>query len=392
MADIKTPVLGGEDSPLPILTFLDVAANTQLEGGRIAWSNASGYAVPSSAATTACKAWGIYDENVNNLSTNTPYGAAGAKKATVRTGLFLLRSSDGTGVRAAIGSYAYLVSDTGTGRPDISTSDAGGTRPLVGVIVPNPRGSTSPDDASMVPVWIGGVRADADNPELAASRATAFTARVVATSIGANTGTGTGVLTITATGALGAQDGVTCAAGDVIFIQEGTTNVAAIDAGPWTITTIGTTGVSAVLTRPDWWTHGGTMIPGAVIEIGGEGTGTTPRFAGSQWKSFAAKGTVIDTTAPSFWPRQLSGVYTASSGVVLNAYALFPIRSATTSVPLAVNTGTAAHASTVGPPRVTTLPTAGVTGSASLTMKAESAPGTVNASDVGVYTVSVTNW
>lgn len=391
MADIKTPVLGGEDSPFPILTFLDVAANTQLEGGRIAWSNASGYAIPSSSATTACKAWGIYDENVNNLSTNTPYGAAGAKKVAVRTGFFLLRSSDGTGVRAAIGSYVYLVSDTGTGRPDVSTSDAGGTRPLVGVIVPNPRGSTSPDDASAVPVWIGGVRADADNPELATSRAAAFTARVVATSIGANTGTGTGVLTVTATGALGAQDGVTCAAGDVIFIQEGTANVAAIDAGPWVITTIGTTGVSPVLTRPDWWAHGGTMIPGIVIEIGGEGTGTNPSLAGTEWKSFAAKGTVIDTTAPSFWPRKITCAVTLASGTLAAARTTMPVRShLVTDFIITSDPATAPHATT-RLWRVSAL-TAGVTGTASVQMVAESAPGTTNASDVGQYNLTAINW
>lgn len=213
-------------------------------------------------------------------------------------------------------------------------------------------------------------------------------ARAVATSIGANTGTGTGTLTITATGALGAQDTVAVSAGDVIFIQEGTANVADIDAGPWVITTYGTTGVSAVLTRPSWWAHGGAMLTGTIIDVGGEGT----RWAGSQWKCFATTGTVIDTTAPTFWPRYAAKSVTAVAGVLGGAAITdLPIRSATFSQVVATNQGTASNTATRGAPRVTAI-TAGKTGSASVTLNAESAPGTVNASDVGVYTVGVTNW
>lgn len=227
----------------------------------------------------------------------------------------------------------------------------------------------------------------------AGSGSTAYTARMVATTVQVYTGTGTGTLTITATGAMSSIDGVTPAVGDVIFYQEGATNLTgALDAGPWQVSVVGTTGVSPVLVRPSWWAHGGPIVPGINIQIGGEGTGTTPRYAGSTWKSFAAKSQIIGTNAPVFWPRQLAGTYTASSGVVLNGVTTFPIRSATVSQVVATNQGTAAHASTVGPPRVTTGPTAGVVGSSALTVKAESAPGTTNTSDLGVYTVSVTNW
>ena len=392
MADIKSPIVGGETSPDPILTFLDVAANTLIEGGRLVWSDASGYAIPSSSAVASSKCWGICDERADNRTSNTPYGAAGAKKVTVRQGIALVTSSDGTGVRAAVGSAVYLVSDTGTGAIDVSTDDAGGTRPLVGGIVPNPRGSTDPSDASKVPVRIAALRPDVNNPLLAVSRATAFEARVVATTVPAYTGSKTATLTVTATGALSAIDGVTPAAGDVLFFAEGATNLTdPADAGPWLVSVAGATSVHPVLIRPDWYPHGGS-IGQAVIEIGGEGTGTAPRFAGGTWKAFSAKGTIIGTDAPLFYPQATMGTFTAASGVVLNASSLFPVRSATTSQVSATNQGTASHASTVGPPRVTATITAGAIGTSSITMKAESAPGTVNASDVGVYCVRVANW
>lgn len=385
MADIKTPFVGGEDSPDPILCYLDVEANTQIEGGRLAWSNASGNAIPSSAATASSKCWGVYTTNVNNLSTNTPYGAAGAQKAEVRQGVALLRSSDGTAVKAAIGTYVYLVGDSGTTRPDVSTDDAGGTRPLVGCIVPMPRGATAPDDASMAPIRIAGVRADANNPELAASRAQAFKARAVATSIAAYAGTGTGSLTASANGAIGTQDGVTLAANDTIVLPKGLTNVTAGDEGPWVVTSLGGASAKFTLRRPDWWSHGSTIVQGAVIEVGGEGA----TYGGSAWKSFAATGKVVDTDDPVLWPDYLSKSVTFASGT-MTAIATWPIRTGGYASALISNTGTAAHTST-RVWRPTTF-TAGNLGTSSLAFSAESAPGTVNTSDVGVYTVAIQNW
>jgi hypothetical protein len=119
----------------------------------------------------------------------------------------------------------------------------------------------------------------------------AFTARVVITSLGANTGTTTGVLTVTATGALAAQDGVALATGDLVFIQPGTTNLAAAsDAGPYVVN-VGGTGLHPTFTRPSWWQTAATMLVGQVVHVGGEGT----VFRGTAWKNFCAKGKVVDT-------------------------------------------------------------------------------------------------
>ena len=388
MADIKSPIVGGETSPDPILTFLDVAANTLIEGGRLVWSDASGYAIPSSSAVASSKCWGICDERADNRTSNSPYGAAGAKKVPIRQGVALCTSSDGTGVRAAVGSAVYLVSDTGTGAIDVSTDDAGGTRPLVGGIVPNPRGSTDPSDASKVPVRIAQLRPDVNNPELAATRASAFTARNVATSMAAFA-VASGVLTASANGALGAQDGVTNAVGDVIVIPAGTigsATVSAADSGPWKLTAIGGASAKFTAVRPDWWTHGSYIVPGALIEIGGEGT----LFAGTAWKTWAAGTAVIGTDDPTLYPLRVTQQITLVAGT--KAITNVPIRS-TSKVGLRATLagGTPAGTTTAFQRKLSSGATAGALGTASITVEAQSVAGTIVNTDVSVLNVEITN-
>jgi len=100
----------------------------------------------------------------------------------------------------------------------------------------------------------------------------AFTARAVVSLLsGAYTGSGTGTLTASANAAFGTQDGVsTLAVGDVVLLQAGTTNLtAAKDAGPYTISVLGSGTVKWVLTRPLWWATGATAPLSQRIEIGG---------------------------------------------------------------------------------------------------------------------------
>lgn len=213
-----------------------------------------------------------------------------------------------------------------------------------------------------------------------------FKCRAVATSIGAYTTSG-GVLTVTANGALAAQDGVTMAAGDLLFVQEGLTNVTAADAGPYVISSLGSASAQVVLVRPAWWKHGALVVAGAVIQIAAGGT----LFGGTEWKSFVTTATkVVGTDAPVFWPRSVSKSATLVSGTI-TAVTTVPIRSATLSTyEISSTPTTAPHAST-RVWRVDAL-TAGVTGTASYTIVAESAPGTTNASDVGTYVVRWINW
>jgi hypothetical protein len=216
----------------------------------------------------------------------------------------------------------------------------------------------------------------------------AFKARAVMTSLGANTGTTTGTLTITATGALAAQDGVTPATGDRLWIQEGTTNLAAAsDAGLWLVANAGGTGVHAVLTRPPEWQTGAVMIAGQQFEIGGEGT----LWAGTQWKSFAAKGSVVDTTAPLFFVREVS----QAVALVASTFTLsnVGIRSATKSAVFAqfqAAGGTVTNTVGYG---VIAAPTPGAIGTASAVIDALASGMTKNGTaDTSTVVVTVINW
>jgi hypothetical protein len=150
-----------------------------------------------------------------------------------------------------------------------------------------------------------------ESPDDISGQSSPFTARAVVTSLAAYGGSGTGTLTGTATGAIGAQDGVTLAAGDQVLIQAGTTHVSAVDSGPWTVVNPGGTGVSYILKRPYWWATGNKWSSGKAIFVGGEGT----IFNGSEWKATAAAG-VIDTTDPAIFCKKLVFQRTLASGTL----------------------------------------------------------------------------
>lgn len=138
-------------------------------------------------------------------------------------------------------------------------------------------------------------------------------ARAVITSIAAYTAAG-GVLTANANGAIGAQDGVTLAAGDVVFLP--TDKAAApADAGPYIATAVGGASAKFVLTRPNWFRTGSHQPSGQMITLGGEGT----LWQGSEWKSLVAASTfVVDTTDGAFYPRcQTSATSVAMTAGVL---------------------------------------------------------------------------
>ena len=127
----------------------------------------------------------------------------------------------------------------------------------------------------------------------------ANTCRAVATALAAYAGTGTGVLTASATGLIGAQDGVTLAAGDLLLLPSTVvTNVLAADTGPWVVTNPGGASAKYVLTRPTWYAHGSAIAPGTFLEVGGEGT----KWQDSVWKPKAPSGTVVDTGDGLFYP------------------------------------------------------------------------------------------
>jgi hypothetical protein len=213
----------------------------------------------------------------------------------------------------------------------------------------------------------------------------AFTARAVATSLGANT-LSAGTLTVTANGALASQDGLSMAVGDVLLLPEGLTNLTnAYDAGPYEVISVGGASSQVVLRRPAWYAHGAGMVLGAKVVVGGGGT----TYAGTTWRSDAVKGSTIGTDAPLFWPEKMTVSYTNTSGSS-GAITTIPIKSLTKSAVLITSTPTTAPHASTRDWRASAI-TAGALGTASITAVAESAPGTTNTSDVGTYTLTVFN-
>jgi hypothetical protein len=211
------------------------------------------------------------------------------------------------------------------------------------------------------------------------------TVRCVVTSLPANTVTA-GVMTADATGAWSSQDGKTLALGDEVLIPEGTTNLDNdYEAGPWVVSVLGATSVYAVLRRPSWWAHGAAMPLGAKVAVA-EGT----IYGGTTWRSDAAKGSTIGTTAPAFWPEFVCTGVTFASGTIASAVTTLPVKSATKSQVTISSTPTAAPHSSTRYTRISSL-TVGPLGTCSINAVSESAPGTTNASDVGTYTISVRN-
>jgi hypothetical protein len=156
-------------------------------------------------------------------------------------------------------------------------------------------------------------------------------------------------------------DGVACVAGDVVLAVGQSPGSA---SGPWIV-------ASGAWTRPNWWAHGSAIVPGSVIEVGGEGSS----FSGWTAKSFANKGTVVDTDDPVFYPKTIHGSASLTSGSPSTKTVSNLIVSASASV--AVTDTTAATA-------IKAVLTSG-TGSGSLAL---AGPNTVT--DAISYTI--TNW
>lgn len=152
--------------------------------------------------------------------------------------------------------------------------------------------------------------------ELASARTRRVRAVITSqASLNAYTGSGTGVLTAGANGAFGAQDGVTLAANDLVFLPPIVTGatIAAKDTGPWIVTSLGTAGTKIVLTRPTWWAHAQVLGLAVDVMVGGEGT----KWKGNVWRTFAAAGKVVDTDDPVFYPRYDHGTGAVGTQVTL---------------------------------------------------------------------------
>jgi hypothetical protein len=152
--DIKSDKIGTEETPPPQLLSLPVAANVQIFGGTFAANDVNGRAVPCTSAA-ALALWGRVERQVNNLTSNPPYGAAAAQNVIIRPGPYYF-SSDGSVTAAMMGQAVYALDDnTVTTNP----TKTGVTYwlPFAGVVIPPSLGdfAFSPTDATKVPVYVG---------------------------------------------------------------------------------------------------------------------------------------------------------------------------------------------------------------------------------------------
>lgn len=182
-----------------------------------------------------------------------------------------------------------------------------------------------------------------------------FAARAVITSIAAYTAAA-GVLTANANGAIGAQDGVTLAVGDVVLLPTDKATTAK-DAGPYVVQAVGSAGAKFKLARPGWFSSGSTIQSGFELRLQAEGT----KYGGSTWRALvAALSFVVDTTDGQFYPRLQSVTTAAMTAGVSAANNTLYVSANAQVTPIPVTPG-----GTQGILRVSTQ-TAGAPGTSSL--------------------------
>ena len=209
----------------------------------------------------------------------------------------------------------------------------------------------------------------------------------MATNLAAGTFSG-GVYTATANAALGTQDGVTLAVGDIIVLPVGTLTTlvgSAANSGPYQVTSLGATGAKVVLTRPAKWSHGDTITPSTVVRVGAEGT----LFRNTEWFAQPATATkVVGTDDPVLYPKRVITQVTLVAGTV--TLQTVPIRAtAGTVVDMSLAGGTPAGTTTSFDLKLSGGLVAGGVGTGSVVIEAHSVKGTKVATDVSVLNVSI---
>jgi hypothetical protein len=361
---------GAPDEVIPNLLTRPIAASANIYGGAFAGVDASGNARQADDALCV-SVQGLCLRQVLNSTV-----ASVGPNVQIKRGAFVCANGTGADAISAanIGQPAY-VKDANTA----ALTDTGG-RLWLGTII------DFDTSRSLPVVAIGMTYGEASGAGIAAS--TAFRARAVVTTLQAYGGSTTGVLTETSNGAISAADGVTLVVGDVVFIEEGTTNItAASDAGPYIVTALGGASAKWVLTRPTWWATGTPIVQGVTIQISGEGT----LKGGTSWKSFAAKAQVVDTNDPVFWVDEVTQTVTLTSSTV--TISNVGVRSATKTLVIAeLSAVGGTTTSTVGYGTLV-APTPGAIGTASIVIDALASGMTKNGTaDTSTLIVTVMNW
>lgn len=142
------------------------------------------------------------------------------------------------------------------------------------------------------------------------------------------------VLTANANGALGAQDGVTLAVGDLVLLAAG---AAGKDNGLYVVTSLGSAGTPWVLTSRFQNFAQGAVTSSLVVQVDFAGTS----WGGSEWKLLTAGAITVGTTAQAWYPKSQRGSGSTGGGTTVSLTTLWA--AATTSTMLAAdNSGAAA--------------------------------------------------
>lgn len=344
-----------------------IKANVQIFKDSIVCIDSAGRAQPGGlVAAGALRAVGKSSAWLDNR-TGSPYfsGLADATDVETEYGIFeWANSAGGDAITAAnVGQVAYVVDDQ-----TVALTDGGGTRCVAGIIT---EVRASKPWILMGPEAIAGLLQD-----VAAPAVSAFRARNVVNGNIADLN----AYTVAANPAV--NDNVLGVAGDIVLLIAQTTPA---QNGLYVIGTV-TTG-TAPLTRLTTMAAGLVFLADAFDIAVGEGA----IFAHTKWFNSAA-GT-IGTNTPAFFPRQV----TISQALVAGTMTItsIPVLSVTKSrfgmTRRIANTSTATtggYHTTVGGANGVT---AGALGTASVTIEACVAAGTINNADISTLEITVYN-
>ncbi len=338
------------------LMQIPVAAATTIYAGTLVAINASGYAVPASA-NGALTVLGRAERTVTNTSA-AGFGSAGALDVLIRKGAFFYTMA-GAGI-TSVGKMAYVVFDN-----EVSLSDGSGTRPPAGKIVKYDADASS-NTFGQVAVEIG-MPSLSDGGELPGGMldlnvdgvVTANVASLAAFNVNTNT------------------DGLTHVEGNIVALVAQTTPA---QNGLYIVGVVGAG--TAPLTRVILSTGDTLAAYAARFSVSG---GTV--FAGTEWKNTAA-GTV-GTDDPAFYPGRVvrEAVLVAGTLAITN----IPILSATRSFVGITRKVANTTASTISY-ATNGAATPGALGTASVTVFATVAAGTINVADISTLEVVVVNF
>lgn len=286
-----------------------------------AWSQASGFGV--GASTTVAIA-GSASDGTSTLYARADHTHAGPGfgSITAQTS-FGASSGNGSATTPARSDHTHgTPTHDATAHASIKISDLAAPTTSVAFNAQKITGLADPTSAqdAATKAYVDGVATGLNIHDAVLVATTAnLTATYTAGSTGADGGTGVGAtLTITATGAL-VIDGVTVALNDRVLVKNQTTQT---QNGVYYVSTEGTTGVSAVLTRAtDEDNHiAGQIVAGDFVFVdqgtAQANTGWAQTETGTSTNP--ARGIKIGTDNIAFTQFSGAGTYTASNGVALS--------------------------------------------------------------------------